>query len=168
MKTHWLFVILAMSVSACVTRTAPQPPEAPGLASGAQTRQLRVVARGPDFEVTDASSVEQRLALALLLFDRGRFKDAARTFKVLAEGQHNPFGYACLRSAAVSSLLAADRVNFMIIMQQLRARLGAERLASAPLAVEVLLALEAFFNNTLRDSPLPRVLDPILPSTTKD
>ena len=162
--THRAAVVLAwliaLGAGGCAVRQAPRPPEPPAAARG---RFIKMEVPGPDFDLTDPESIEQRVALAVVLTDRGRFADAARYFRQLAAGQVNQFGERLLRAAAVSYLQADDRRNFLAVMADLRGRLGAERLAVAPPAVEVLVALEAHYAG--HQVTPPRVLEPIMPSS---
>ena len=147
---------------ACAGKAAPQQPKVLAATTG-KTRQIHVAAPAPDFEITDSGSsdIEELVIRALVLTDRGDFAAAGVRFQGLAEGQFNPFGEVALRSAAWAYLQAGEWERFLAVMRQLRARLGAERLAVAPLEIEVLLALEAFYGGD-PVSP-PRELDPIWP-----
>lgn len=148
--------LIAFGAGGCAARQAPRSPEP-------RVRFIGIKAPGPDFDLTDPESIEQRTALALVLTDRGRFADAASHFRQLAAGQFNAFGERVLRAAAVSYLQAGDRRNFLAVMAELRRRLGAERLAVAPPAVEVLFALEAHYAG--HQVTPPGVLEPIMPSS---
>ena len=155
--------LIAVAAGGCAAREAPQPPVPPATE---RVRFIAVAVPPADFELTDPDSIEQRVALALVLADRGRFAEAASRFHALAVGQVNEFGDRLLLAAAVSYLQAGDREHFVATMKELRDRFGTERIAVGPAAVEVLFAIEAYYRGDQAPPPL-RVLEPIMPPSRR-